>query len=427
MRKTALLLFAVAPLSGTGAVSAQQVTPPATQSHFALDPAQFDQYAGYYQPSPQGAVRFYREGSRYYFNTLGTAQKMELFAEAADRFSPGDRPLKFTFRTGTNGKVTEVIVNVGGREMIVPRITEQAANALLAAQMPPPAPTTHNWAVQIRPHRLITTSPGSGVDYWPAFTSDGQRIIFNRSADGSQGSWALYQIPVAGGDIQPFFARPGIPVTRASSNRSGRIVLMAGRAIWTMRDDGSEAREVPVKDILLPAYPSLSPDGRSVVLTDQARNALYRVEVTSGAATALTRESDVVPGMSNIAPDGKSIAFAGQKNNGYGYNQNQGDNQIWMVDESGAARAMEANPASGRTPNWSPDGQRIAFESKRGSPDDHYAVFVMNRDGSGLVQLTDYALNGNHPVWSPDGKRLAFSWGSEPGKPNGIAILELPD
>jgi TolB protein len=216
-------------------------------------------------------------------------------------------------------------------------------------------------------------------------------------------------------------------VTRANSNRRGRIVLMAGRAIWIMSDDGSEAREVPVKDILLPAYPSLSPDGRSIVLTDQARNALYRVDVTSGAATALTREADVVPGMSSIAPDGRSIAFAGQKNSGYGYNQNQGDNQIWLVDESGAVRAVEANPASGRTPNWSPDGRRIAFESKRGSPDDHYAVFVMNRDGSGLVQLTDYALNGNHPVWSPDGKQLVFSWGSEPGKPNGIAIMQVPD
>jgi Tol biopolymer transport system component len=51
----------------------------------------------------------------------------------------------------------------------------------------------------------------------------------------------------------------------------------------------------------------------------------------------------------------------------------------------------------------------------------------MNRDGSALTQLTDYTLNANHPVWSPDGKRLAFSWGSEPGKPGGIGILDAPD
>src|SRR6185369_3547251 len=136
-------------------------------------------------------------------------------------------------------------------------------------------------------------------------------------------------------------------------------------------------------------------------------------------------ESEVLTGMSSVSPDGKWVAFAGQQNKGQGYNQN--DNQIWLVDGSGAARAIEANPLPGRTPNWSPDGKRIAFESSRGSPDDHLALFVMNRDGSGLTQLTDYALNGNHPAWSPDGRHLVFSWGSEPGKPNGIAVMDVTD
>jgi Tol biopolymer transport system component len=38
-----------------------------------------------------------------------------------------------------------------------------------------------------------------------------------------------------------------------------------------------------------------------------------------------------------------------------------------------------------------------------------YAVYVIDRDGSGLRQITDYNLNANHPVWSPDGKQLVIT------------------
>lgn len=421
MRSVGHRVVAAALLLLAGIVGAQEPGAPAPQSRFQIDPAQFDRYAGYYQPNPRGAVRFYREESRFYFNTVGTQQKMEIFAEAADRFSPGDRPLQFTFKEGSDGTVRELVVSVAGREMIAPRITEQAAHALLATA-PTPAPVARNWAVKITPHRLVTSLSGSTMDYWPAFTSDGLRLIFNRGNAGA-GDWSLFHVPVAGGDVQSLFSRPGVPVTRASSGAGGRLVFQVGRAIWITRDDGGEAREVPLKDILIPAYPSLYPDGRSIAVTDLARTTIYRVDVANGVATPLTRESEVLTGMSSVSPDGKWVVFAGQKNAGQGYNQN--DNQIWVADENGVARTVESDPGQGRTPSWSPDGMRIAFESSRGSPDNRLAIFIMNRDGSGLTQLTDYALNGNHPVWSPDGRRLAFSWGSEPGKPNGIAVIEL--
>lgn len=423
MRKPAHAALAGALWLVAAMTSAQEAAAPTAQTRFALDPAQFDKYAGYYQPNPQSAVRFYREESRYFFNTVGTAQKMEIFAEAADRFSPGDRPLKFTFRPGADGAAKDMVVSFAGREMVAPRITEQAANALLAARLVA-SPVVRNWTVKITPHRVITTSPGSNIDYWPAFTSDGLRIIFDRGTIEGR-NWSLVQVPVAGGDVTPLYPQTDAPVTRANTGAAGRVAFMVGGAIWTMRDDGSEARKVPLKGILIPAYPALYPDGKSLAVTDNGRSALYRVDIATGAATPITRESEVLTGMSSVSPDGKWVAFAGQPNHGQGYNQN--DNQIWLIDASGTARALEANPASGRTPNWSPDGRRIAFESTRGSPDDHLAIFIVNRDGSGLTQLTDYAFNGNHPVWSPDGKRLAFSWGSEPGKPNGIAVIELPN
>ena len=58
-------------------------------------------------------------------------------------------------------------------------------------------------------------------------------------------------------------------------------------------------------------------------------------------------------------------------------------------------------------PAWSPDGTRIAFESTRDGPDAD--VFVMQADGTGVVQLTRNDAYDGTPAWSPDGRYLFFA------------------
>lgn len=57
------------------------------------------------------------------------------------------------------------------------------------------------------------------------------------------------------------------------------------------------------------------------------------------------------------------------------------------------------------TPDWSPDGQKIAFE---GGLEGKLNIFTIDIDGKNLTQLTDEEYNDERPVWSPDGKRIAF-------------------
>ena len=70
----------------------------------------------------------------------------------------------------------------------------------------------------------------------------------------------------------------------------------------------------------------------------------------------------------------------------------------------GAAR--EALVPSSWSPEWSPDGRRIAFTSDR---DGDSEIFVMNADGTQQRQVTRNDWRDSDPSWSPDGRRLAFT------------------
>ena len=135
--------------------------------------------------------------------------------------------------------------------------------------------------------------------------------------------------------------------------------------------------------------------------------AIKRIDLSRSVAVTLTDNKRVLTGMPSVSPDGKWIAFAGQENKGQQYDQSR--NSIWLVDEGGAAHNVESIPNQGRAPTWSPSGKQLAFESTRGSTAGLYAIFIINRDGTGLIQVTNPTLNADHPVWSPDGRQLAFS------------------
>jgi Tol biopolymer transport system component len=276
------------------------------------------------------------------------------------------------------------------------------------------------------PVRFLTSDH---LDLWPCFSRDGTQILFTRS-DGPQATFWL--VPVAGGQPRPFGASPpAVAETRANWSRQNNQIAFTGIAndrdqLWLIDADGANARAVTAAGLSDQVfYPSWYPDGRTIAVMDGRDLVIKRVDLTAGLAVSLTRRAQVITGMPSVSPDGKWIAFAGQENHGQRYDQTR--NSIWLVDDTGIARPLESPPAQGRAPTWAPDGERVAFESNRSSVLGLYAIFLINKDGTGLVQVTDAALNADHPVWSPDGRRLAFSARSSwLQKGRGIAVIDLP-
>jgi hypothetical protein len=130
------------------------------------------------------------------------------------------------------------------------------------------------------------------------------------------------------------------------------------------------------------------------------------VLVTASVPATPTPEPTRLPEIHPLGGEGGKIV---------GYCEGVTPRQICVYDMT--TGNMAANPvtqithdlifASMYPPRWSPDGMHILFDASLSQYDAH-DIYLINADGSGLRQLTDSDAFEQNPEWSPDGEWIAF-------------------
>jgi Tol biopolymer transport system component len=195
-------------------------------------------------------------------------------------------------------------------------------------------------------------------------------------------------------------------------------------------------------------YPSLSPDGRSLVYASQASGNwdIYFQRVGGKTALNLTKDSAADDTQPAFSPD-ERIVFRSERDGGGLFVMgatgesatrlsDQGFHPSWSPDgkEIAASTVGFANPeslsgrnsqlivvevATGKTrvisaaqdvhqPHWSPHGYRVAYWGRPGEAGQR-DLWTVAPSGGAAVPVTNDAPTDWNPVWSPDGRSLFFS------------------
>ncbi len=117
----------------------------------------------------------------------------------------------------------------------------------------------------------------------------------------------------------------------------------------------------------------------------------------------------------SFSPDGKRIVFEVSKYD------SEGNGSIYVSNVNGTGIRRLTKRSDDRQPNWSPTGDRIVFQRRKGEVWDAYTI---RPDGKGLRNVTKTRRRSETDIaWSPDGQRLLFSTDAYSGQIAALAVI----
>ncbi len=166
--------------------------------------------------------------------------------------------------------------------------------------------------------------------------------------------------------------------------------------ICLINADGTGWHRLTANDNAHHYYPSLSPDGKSVLYASNmdGRYEIYEQDLLTGQITR-TYQPGIAP---ELSPDGKEIAFT------LGNGQND---TIWLMNRDGTNPRQIYSPGWDAT--WSPDGAKILFATLHNNLPQ---LATIGRDATGFQILTDLPLLRGRSDWSSDGQHIITYSGS---------------
>jgi TolB protein len=262
-------------------------------------------------------------------------------------------------------------------------------------------------------------------DAYPFWSPDGKQVVFQSDRhDAMMGDRDIYVMRADGSDIRRLIHRAESDETPVWSPDGSQILFSSyiteeNNELFVVNTDGTGIKQLtdhPGRD----GHQKFSPDGGTIVFNSERDDdgtgeiSNYEIYEMNKDGTNIRRltdfpEWDTYP---SISPDGKKVLWRRVLPTG-GNTQSGRNSEIFVMNRDGSSPVNLTNdPAFDGYPAWSPDGSKIAFASNRaGKTAGNFHIYIMDADGSDVIKVleNDAMVEDARPQWSPDGSRLLFN------------------
>jgi serine/threonine-protein kinase len=288
----------------------------------------------------------------------------------------------------------------------------------------------HIWTIPAGGGEAAAVTDGSSSDLNPVWSPDGTYLYFASNRGGSSNIWRVAidedTGATSGGPEAVTSSGATSSVLYLTFSRTGQLAYSAQTDIRNLRSvsfnppQGTAGKPVPITSGSLQLwFPDISPDGQWLTAYTMGQQRHIYVMRTDGSD-----QRDLTPDNYRYAwprwsPDGQQIALTSRRT---------GDYELWIMNRDGSGLRQLTQSSGGHYSPWSHNGAMVAYSIH--TPKNDCVIIDPNKAWADqkfvyLPPLSDASLSFEGWSWSPDGKRLAGIRHLPNGVHSGIGIYDL--